>query len=200
MAKTAIRRRRCRTPPPVRIVRVLVAAGLVACALAACGPETQPSAPPTTGDGWREFEGTWTAAGNRRTHSPRRRSAGLDRRPQRIAAARRAGASRRGFPRRGDRAQRQRHRHGRPRRLDRRARRPGLQRTARRRHGDGQPDRRDLPRAAPALRRRHGQLRVLVAVRARDRGRDRAGPIGRAQGTRARRLAASRAGAGGSAP
>jgi hypothetical protein len=46
---------------------VLVAAGLVACALAACGPETQSSAPPPTGDGWREFEGTWTAAGSRRT-------------------------------------------------------------------------------------------------------------------------------------
>jgi hypothetical protein len=46
---------------------VLVAAGLVVCALAACGPETQSSAPPPTGDGWREFEGTWTAAGSRRT-------------------------------------------------------------------------------------------------------------------------------------
>jgi hypothetical protein len=49
----------------VRVVRAFVAAGLVACALAACGPETQPSAPPAAGDGWREFGGTWTAAGSR---------------------------------------------------------------------------------------------------------------------------------------
>jgi hypothetical protein len=48
-------------------VRALVAVGLVACTLAGCGPETQPVAPVPAGDRWREFEGTWTAAGNRRT-------------------------------------------------------------------------------------------------------------------------------------
>lgn len=63
----AIARPGDRAPPPVRVVRALVAAGLVVGALAACSPDTQPSAPPKTGDGWREFEGTWTAAGNRRT-------------------------------------------------------------------------------------------------------------------------------------
>ena len=67
MAATVTARRRGRASPPERGVRALVAAGLVACALAGCGPETQPVAPVPSGDGWREFEGTWTAAGNRRT-------------------------------------------------------------------------------------------------------------------------------------
>ena len=53
--------------PPARGGRALAATVVVACALAACGPDTQPTAPVPAGDGWREFEGTWTAAGNRHT-------------------------------------------------------------------------------------------------------------------------------------
>jgi hypothetical protein len=35
--------------------------------LAACGPAPQTSEPPPAGGEWREFEGTWTAAGSRHT-------------------------------------------------------------------------------------------------------------------------------------
>ena len=132
--------------------------------------------------------------------SPRQRSARLDRRSGGDAAARRALAPGPGLPRRGDRAQRQRDRHGRPCRLDRRARRPGVQRAARRRHGNGQPDRRDLPRRNGALCRRHGQLRILLAVRARVRGRKRAGPIGRPEGSGAGGTPPAAPGAGGPRP
>ena len=40
-------------------------AGLLA--LAACGPEPPPSPALPAGGEWREFQGTWTAAGNRQT-------------------------------------------------------------------------------------------------------------------------------------
>ena len=41
-------------------------AALLALALAACGPAPQPTAPPAASSGWREFEGSWSAAGSRR--------------------------------------------------------------------------------------------------------------------------------------
>jgi len=80
VAPTFTARRRDRASPPERGGRALVAVGLVACALAACGPETQPVAPVPSGDGWREFEGTWTAAGNRHTLrlGPERRTSTAD--------------------------------------------------------------------------------------------------------------------------
>ncbi len=76
----AVGRRRGRAFLPERGARALVAAGLVACGLAACGPETQPLAPVPAFEGWREFEGTWTAAGSRRTLSlgPDRRASIAD--------------------------------------------------------------------------------------------------------------------------
>jgi hypothetical protein len=49
--------------PRAHRVRTASLAALFAL-LSACGP-TQPAAPPTTGDGWRDFEGAWTAAGAR---------------------------------------------------------------------------------------------------------------------------------------
>ena len=83
---------------------------------------------------WREFEGSWNAAGTPPHHSARRGSPGLDHRPERNDAARGAGAPRRRIPRGGDRARRQRNGPCRPQRLDGRARRPGVQRTQGRRH------------------------------------------------------------------
>ncbi len=35
--------------------------------LAACGPASRPSEALSSGDAWREFQGTWTAAGSRHT-------------------------------------------------------------------------------------------------------------------------------------
>jgi hypothetical protein len=80
VAPTFTAHRRDRASPPERCGRALVAVGLVACALAGCGPETQPVAPVPSGDGWREFEGTWTAAGNRHTLrlGPERRASTAD--------------------------------------------------------------------------------------------------------------------------
>lgn len=43
------------------------AVALLAIALAACGPAPQPPATAATPSGWREFEGSWNAAGSRRT-------------------------------------------------------------------------------------------------------------------------------------
>ena len=42
---------------------------LLALALAACGPAPQPPSPAAAPAGWREFEGSWNAAGSRRTLS-----------------------------------------------------------------------------------------------------------------------------------
>lgn len=46
-----------------RGVRTSALAGLLA--VAACSPALPPAQPPAAGEGWREFEGTWTAAGSR---------------------------------------------------------------------------------------------------------------------------------------
>jgi hypothetical protein len=43
---------------------LLVAMTLIA---AACGPSQPPQGPPPSGEDWREFQGTWTAAGTRHT-------------------------------------------------------------------------------------------------------------------------------------
>lgn len=45
-------------------LRAITLAGLLA--LAACGPASSPEAPRDR-DGWREFQGTWTASGSRHT-------------------------------------------------------------------------------------------------------------------------------------
>jgi len=45
----------------------LVAAVVALLALAACGPSQPPSGAPASADAWREFQGTWTAAGSRHT-------------------------------------------------------------------------------------------------------------------------------------
>ena len=73
-------RRRGPALPGGRGVRALVAAGLAACGIAACSPDLQPVASVPAGDGWREFEGTWTAAGNRHALSlgPDRRASIAD--------------------------------------------------------------------------------------------------------------------------
>jgi hypothetical protein len=44
-------------------LRAIALAGLLA--LAACGPAAPPSETARDGGGWREFQGTWTAAGSR---------------------------------------------------------------------------------------------------------------------------------------
>ena len=49
----------------LRELRAIVLAGTLV--LAACGPEPQTSDAIPTGGEWREFQGTWTAAGSRRT-------------------------------------------------------------------------------------------------------------------------------------
>jgi hypothetical protein len=41
----------------------------LALATAACGPATEPSKPVAAAGAWREFEGTWSAAGSRRSIS-----------------------------------------------------------------------------------------------------------------------------------
>jgi hypothetical protein len=73
-------RRRGPALPAGRGVRALVAAGLAACSIAGCSPDLQPVASVPAGDGWREFEGTWTAAGNRHALSlgPDRRASIAD--------------------------------------------------------------------------------------------------------------------------
>ncbi len=58
---------RGRAPATGRRFQALAVAGFVLATLAACGPADDTVPPPTAGDGWREFEGTWTAAGNRST-------------------------------------------------------------------------------------------------------------------------------------
>ncbi len=85
-------------------LRSTAVAGLLT--LAACGPASPPYGDIPAGGEWREFQGTWTAAGSRHRinlGSDRRASiANLDG----IAAARRARTTGRRFPRGGDRAQR----------------------------------------------------------------------------------------------
>ena len=59
------RRRNCRS-----LLEVLACLVVIALALSAsgCGPVTEPAAPiAASGDEWREFEGSWNAAGSRRT-------------------------------------------------------------------------------------------------------------------------------------
>jgi hypothetical protein len=58
---------RAREPATGRRFRALAVAGFVLATLAACGPADDAARPPPAADGWREFEGTWTAAGTRRT-------------------------------------------------------------------------------------------------------------------------------------
>ena len=55
-------------------------AAVLALAVAACGPAPQPPSPAAPPSGWHEFEGSWNAAGSRRTLSlgERGRSAILD--------------------------------------------------------------------------------------------------------------------------
>jgi hypothetical protein len=55
-------------------------AALLALAVVACGPAQQPPSPAASPSGWHEFEGSWNAAGSRRTLSlgERGRSAILD--------------------------------------------------------------------------------------------------------------------------
>jgi hypothetical protein len=48
-------------------VLVLACAGVVAIAFAGCGPTPEPPKSAATSGEWREFEGSWNAAGNRRT-------------------------------------------------------------------------------------------------------------------------------------
>ena len=48
-----------------RTARVVAGAGLMA--VAACGPSPEPSQTPLAADAWHEFQGSWTAAGSRRT-------------------------------------------------------------------------------------------------------------------------------------
>lgn len=50
-----------------RRFRALAVAGFVLATLAACSPADEAAQPPPAADGWREFEGTWTATGTRRT-------------------------------------------------------------------------------------------------------------------------------------
>ena len=44
--------------------QMIAVAGLMA--LVACGPTAGPPAPSPSGDGWHEFQGSWTASGSRR--------------------------------------------------------------------------------------------------------------------------------------
>ena len=61
-----------RTLPPGWVHRLLksgpvvLLAVIVLLAVAACGPSA-PAETPASGDDWKEFQGTWTAAGNRHT-------------------------------------------------------------------------------------------------------------------------------------
>jgi hypothetical protein len=50
----------------VRMALGAAAAGLVAIVLTGCSPSPQTPATAAVGSEWREFEGTWTAAGSRR--------------------------------------------------------------------------------------------------------------------------------------
>jgi hypothetical protein len=57
-------------PFPLRIADRalwLAFAGAVAFALAGCGPTPEPSKSPAASGEWREFEGSWIAAGSRRS-------------------------------------------------------------------------------------------------------------------------------------
>jgi hypothetical protein len=58
-----MRRHDCEPLPGV-LARLVVVA--VALAAAACGPATKPSGPAAVPGEWREFEGSWNAAGSRR--------------------------------------------------------------------------------------------------------------------------------------
>jgi hypothetical protein len=48
-------------------VLALACAGVVAFSFAGCGPTPEPPKAPTASGEWREFEGSWNAAGSRRT-------------------------------------------------------------------------------------------------------------------------------------
>ena len=58
-----------KTFPRCRATRALVCAfmGALALAVAACGPAAEPAKPAAASGEWREFEGSWNAAGSRRT-------------------------------------------------------------------------------------------------------------------------------------
>ncbi|MCC7487337.1 MAG: hypothetical protein IT529_20370 [Burkholderiales bacterium] len=51
----------------MEVLRCRPLAVALALAAAACGPATSPSGPVATPGEWREFEGSWNAAGSRRT-------------------------------------------------------------------------------------------------------------------------------------
>ena len=103
---------------------------------------------------WREFEGSWNAAGTRRTIplGADRQGSIVDLRGTMLLAGH--GAPRRRIPLGSDRARRQRNGPGGPKRLDGRARRPGVQRVEGRRHRGAKPHRGDDPgRHRPVCRR-----------------------------------------------
>ena len=128
--------------PALVVVLVLVATGVTI-------PSARQQAPPA--DGWRSIEGSWSAAGQRRTLPTESGRTGVDGPP--VGRRRPDGDVRRGDPRlpgRGDHVRRRRGRERRARGVDRRARRPHLQPPQRRRDARRAPRRRRRSPAAPA--------------------------------------------------
>jgi hypothetical protein len=58
---------RARALASLRAAAVMVAAGVVALAASSCSPAPSSPADAPVGSEWREFEGTWTAAGSRQS-------------------------------------------------------------------------------------------------------------------------------------
>ena len=110
----AERSRSLRAVLPLRAV-----AAAFAIAAAGCSPAPQTAGAPAVGTEWRDFEGTWTAAGSRQSialGADRKASVSTLRGSLLLSGAVATGGR---LPRGGRRAQRQRDRHGGPRGVDR---------------------------------------------------------------------------------